>query len=116
MKNKFALLFFILLILALSVSACGAKESADVKSDIIGKWVSNDKSLTLEFNAEQKVHSVYDGGGFTNTMNSDTVWLDENTLMGVWEISMTTWKVRIWGDKMELKSEDGRKLTMHRSQ
>lgn len=115
MKSKFVFLYFLLLVLLLSVSACGTKESSDVKSDIIGKWISSDKSLTLEFAVEQKIHSVYDGGGFTNTMDSNTVWLDENTLMGVWEISMTTWKVRIWGDKMELKSDDGRKLTMYRS-
>lgn len=115
MKSKFVFLSFLLLVLLLSVSACGAKESSDVKSDIIGKWVSDDKSLTLEFTVEQKIHSVYDGGGFTNKMDSDTVWIDDNTLMGVWEISMTTWKVRIWGDKMELKSDDGRKLTMYRS-
>lgn len=116
MKSKFALLSFLLLVLLLLVSACGAKESSDVKSDIIGKWASEDKSLTLEFDANQKIHSIYDGGGFTNTMDSDTVWVDENILMGVWEISMTTWKVQIWGDKMEMKSDDGRKQTMYRSQ
>lgn len=114
MKSKIASLFFLALVLLLSVSACGAEESSDVKSDIVGKWVSGDESLTIEFTADQKVHSVYDGGGFTNTLDSDTIWIDENTLVGVWEMTMVTWKVRIWGDKMELKSEDGRKLTMHR--
>lgn len=116
MKNKLTLLSFLLLVLLLSVSACGAKASADVKSDIIGNWVSEDKSLTLEFTAGQKMHSVYDGGGFTTTMNSDTIWVDENILMGVWEINMVTWEVQIWGDKMVLKSGDGRKLTMYRSE
>jgi len=116
MKSKFLPLSFLLLFLLLSVSACGAKESTDVKNDIVGKWVSDDKSLTLEFTAEQKIHSVYDAGNFTNTMDSDTVWMDDNTLLGVWEMNMTTWNVRILGDKMELKSDDGRKLIMYRSE
>ena len=116
MKSKFLPLSFLLLFLLLSVSACGAKESTDVKNDIVGKWVSDDKSLTLEFTAEQKIHSVYDAGNFTNTMDSDTIWMDDNTLLGVWEMNMTTWNVRIWGDKMELKSDDGRKLIMYRSE
>ena len=116
MKNKFPQLFSLLLALLLLVSACGAKESLDVKSDILGKWVSSDKSLTLEFTADNKVHSVYDGGGFKNEVNSDTVWIGDNTLLGVWEMSMATWEVRIWGNKMELKSGDGRKITMNRSQ
>lgn len=115
MKTKFVLLSFLLFALVLTISACGEKESSDVKNDIIGKWISDDKSLSLDFTVEQKIHSVYDGGGFTNTMDSDSVWLDDKTLLGVWEMNMTTWGVRIWGDKMELKAEDGRKLTLNRS-
>ena len=115
MNKKPVLLALLLVVLILLVSACGVKESTDVKSDIIGKWGSDDKSLTLEFTADQEMHSVYDGGNSTNTMGGRIVWVDENSIIGAWEFNITTWEVRIWGDKMQLKSEDGRKITMYRS-
>ena len=115
MRNKFALITFLLLFLSISVSACGAKESTNVKSDIIGKWATKDESLIIEYTADQNIHSIKTGENFSFDMNGETHWIEDNVIIGTWEINVTTWEVRIWGDKMELKSDDGRKLTLYRT-
>jgi len=115
MNSKKGFLLLLLSVLALTICACGEKQSTDVKIDIVGTWISDDDSLTIEFTTDQKIHSVYNTGNISINMNSETVWVDENILLGVWEPNISTWKVRIWGDKMELKSDDGRKLIMYRS-
>lgn len=116
MKNKFTKLLFVLLILVISLSACGAKESSDVKKDIIGKWVSSDEILTLDFTADKKMHSVYSTqNGVSLTTDNNAIWLDDNHLLGTWDANMMAWKVRIWDDEMQLKPAKGQTIKMSRS-
>lgn len=102
-----------LLLLVVLVTACSAG-STNVQGDIIGEWVSTDGTRTLTFRDDETMSSVYDNGSVSITMSSDTVWLDDTTLLGTWETSMDSWSVKIQGEKMTLKSSHGDKLVMVR--
>jgi hypothetical protein len=102
------------ILLVLALSACGAAPSNDVKSEIIGGWISDDKTLTLEFTVEPRIYGHYDKNGIVARMEGETTWVDNNVLLGVWENNPKNWNVKMRGDKMELKSDDGQKLTMSR--
>lgn len=108
-------LFFSLVFL-LGLAACRQKESTEPQKDIIGKWQSQDGTLTLEFTAEDKVHSIYMSGGIGHEIKSDTIFTDDTHIVGVWErsIQVQTWEVHIRGDQMTLIGEDGTQLKFHR--
>jgi photosystem II stability/assembly factor-like uncharacterized protein len=102
------------ILFVLALSACGAALSNDVKSDVIGKWISDDETLTLKFTVEPGVYGTYTANGVTLRTEGKTTWVAENVLLGIWENNPKNWRVKIWGDKMELKSDDGQTLAMRR--
>lgn len=102
------------LALLLGLAACGQGTSTDPQRDIIGRWQSRDGTWTLEFTAQGKVHSVYESGGIREEADSDTVFLDDTHILGVWELNMQAWEVRIRGDQMTLIGGDGRRLEFRR--
>ena len=106
-KSYITYIFIILII-----CSCGNQESTDPQKDIIGKWESSDKTLTLEFTDQGKVNSVKRQDHFTNESTSDLIFVDETNILGVWEFSLQTWSVHIYGGKMTLISANGEKLKL----
>ncbi|MFC1760162.1 hypothetical protein ACFLZD_01415 [Candidatus Neomarinimicrobiota bacterium] len=102
--------FFIILF----IWSCGASQSANPQEDIIGKWETNDKNLTLEFTDGGKVNSVKQSKHIINESTSDQIFVDEMHIIGVWEFNLATWEVKIYGDKMTLVRDDGEKLKLNK--
>jgi hypothetical protein len=114
MKNKKIIFLSLFIVLLFSLTACLAKESTDVKKDIIGKWATSDNSATLEFTADNQVHYTMKNGGVNMTVNGNLAWISDNVTLAVWEPQMQPCEVHIWGDKMELKPDNGDTLTVYR--
>lgn len=96
------------------ILSCAGKESSNPQNDIIGKWQTNDKSLTLDFTNQGKVNSINKQGSFSNEMTADLIFIDDVHIVGVWEFNLATWKVNIYGDKMTLIRDDGEKLKLNK--
>jgi len=106
--------FFSIVLLGLLLTACGQNVSTDPGNDIIGTWISNDGIYTLTFTPEGKISSVVQSEGFRNELKSDLIFTDDTHIVGVWEMDIQEWEVRIKGDRMVLKGEDGRKINLRR--
>ena len=104
----------LILLSTLLVISCGEQKSTNIKDDIIGKWNSTDKMLTLEFTKDGKINSVRDQGNFINETTADLIFIDETHIVGVWEFNLATWEVNIYGSKMTLKRDDGEKIKLNK--
>jgi hypothetical protein len=90
---------------------CGrAPESQDPQADIIGKWESTDGELTLDFRPDGALIAHWDRGGLVLDTESETVFVDKNQLLGVWESGLTTYTVHIYGDEMTLEASEGEEI------
>ena len=106
--------FFSIVLLGLLLTACGKNVSTDPGNDIIGTWISKDGIYTLTFTPEGKISSVVQSEGFRIVLKSDLIFTDDTHIVGVWEMDIQEWEVRIKGDRMVLKGEDGRKINLGR--
>jgi len=112
----FLLLSFIILNCSNSKEKIRGEESKQPKKDIIGKWESLDKTLTLEFKADGKLISQLKKGGLNVDSKSETVFLDEKHLLGVWEHDLPTFEVHVYPEQMVLKRDNGDKIQFNRIQ
>lgn len=96
--------------------SCRVKEAASKapQKDIMGKWISSDKSLTLKFKTNGKLFFQIDRGNVKINGASNTIFVDDNHLMGVWERSVQVYEVRVYSKKMVLIDDGGKETQFHR--
>lgn len=84
------------------------------QKDIIGKWISLDKSWILEFKENGKLLSQLDRGNVKFDTESKTIFIDDNHLLGVWDRNMQAYEVRVYPKKILLIGSDGKETQFHR--
>ena len=109
----------LILILGISficLSGCvQQEESKEPQKDIIGKWVSSDKSLKMEFRADGKMLVHEKTENVTSNTESVTVFLDQTHLLGTWSgFIQDIYEVHIYGNRMTLDNGKGKEIKLRR--
>lgn len=109
---KHTMILTLIILMSLPILGCGGNLSENPQEEIIGRWKSMDGSLNMEFTRDGKLHVVYIEIGFCREANSDLVFMNDGSLLGVWETPMRVWEMEISGKNMTLISEDGEEVQL----
>lgn len=112
-KTIFAALLIIPIFLFFS-NCTGEPASENPKKDIIGKWESADKTLTIEFKTDQKLYAQKNAGGFINEVNSETKFIDDFNILATWERNLQIYEIQVYTNHFVLKNNDGKKTKFKR--
>ena len=107
MKKAISTIVALVLAMLLPLGCGRAPESQDPQADIIGKWESTDGNLTLDFRPDGALIAHWVRGGVVVDTEAETVFVDEDQLVGVWGGGLTIYTVHIYGDEMTLETSEG---------
>jgi hypothetical protein len=100
----------LVILTAAFAAACGSSGSSQPVSlnpqqDIVGSWSCQGMELT--FSSDSTVSWVINYSGVVEKGSGDVGFVDNNHVIGVWDMSAQEYEVDIRGNEMELKPENG---------